>query len=155
MLSFSPGCVAAEIIWWYEKDSVIADKGKNIFSETIVHEGWSILRLRFALFFGNFFKKSSPLWQPKIFRCVGLLCIFFLKIIFPRGGNMTSWGWSRGEKNKVWFQGDFKAWKDLFTLVNNWCWFKLFWISTIAESYEIIIAKVFFNLLKIEKKFDT
>lgn len=34
----------------YFEDSLIADKGKNIFSETIVHEGWSILRLRFALF---------------------------------------------------------------------------------------------------------
>lgn len=58
---------------------------------------------------------------------------------------MTSWGWSRYEKNKVWFQGDFKAWKDLFTLVNNWCWFKLFGIQRslkVLKSDEIIIELV-------------
>lgn len=83
MLSFSPGCVAAEIIWWYEKDSVIADKGKNIFSETIVHEGWSILRLRFALFFGNFFKKCSRCDNRKFFVVSDCCAFFFLRLYSP------------------------------------------------------------------------
>lgn len=71
-----------KIIWWYEKDSVIADKGRNIFSETIVHEGWSILRLRFALFFSNFFKKS-PAATTENFSLCRIAVHFFLKIIFP------------------------------------------------------------------------